>query len=754
MKKIININLSGRVIPIEDSAYEKLQAYIESLRRFFAKEESRDEIINDIESRIAELLHEKVRKGADSITDADIDDIISSMGRPEDLEAEEAAQATASAQQGQQQQQEQQYSYTAEKKPRGRLYRDSSDKFIGGVCSGIAAYMNVDPAIVRILFAIITFGGFGLGFLAYIILWIVLPTKEIESYSGKRLYRNPDDKVFAGVAGGLAAYFDKSASTIRLIFAAPVILSVLIGVLKGISWDYDFDLALNIGFGSLSGTFFLIYIVLWIVLPEANTTYEKMEMRGEKVDVNRIRQNVKEGMDNMKDRMKGWSEEVKTSAQNFSNKAKEFSNTRGKAFASEFNETARRSTNGIGHAIGVIFKAFFLFIAGTIAFALFVSLIALLFGGVAWWPINNFLWTSQWQQTYAWGTLIFFLIVPLVGFIIWLVRRIIRVRSRSSYLGWTFGLLWTIGWVSVVLLASSISKDFREYEHRDTPLVITQPVNGKMIVAVSAPELEYTGRFDWMNDGGEGWDLSNDTIKLSTVKFDFQKSIDADYHVIVKKYGFGRTEEDALVRAEKIQFKLSSRDSILDLGNGYAIDKDSKFRGQQVEIEIQIPVGKKIRFDRTVNEKLNPVNFKIKRTYRKRRVVDIDFEENRSLRLRSEVDYIMGEDNVLRDAAGNIPTYNSNGNNNSEGYRYNDNDSMAKPDASDIQKQIEEEKRKDDMRKEQRRREDEETERKIRELKEKATNNKSTVFKNKNNSNGEEGIVAGPSPVSSMSQWF
>ena len=53
MKKIININLSGRVIPIEDSAYEKLQAYIESLRRYFANEESRDEIINDIESRIA-----------------------------------------------------------------------------------------------------------------------------------------------------------------------------------------------------------------------------------------------------------------------------------------------------------------------------------------------------------------------------------------------------------------------------------------------------------------------------------------------------------------------------------------------------------------------------------------------------------------------------------------------------------------------------------------------------------------------------
>ena len=88
MKKIININLSGRVIPIEDSAYEKLQEYIESLRRYFVNEEGRDEIINDIEGRIAELMSEKVRKGADSITDDDVNEIANSMGRPEDFEEE------------------------------------------------------------------------------------------------------------------------------------------------------------------------------------------------------------------------------------------------------------------------------------------------------------------------------------------------------------------------------------------------------------------------------------------------------------------------------------------------------------------------------------------------------------------------------------------------------------------------------------------------------------------------------------------
>lgn len=648
MKKIININLNGRVIPIEDSAYEKLQAYIESLRRYFANEESRDEIINDIESRIAELLYEKIRKGADAITDADINEVIASMGTVEDFEAEE--NETASATSSSQQSKQQNYTYS-ENKPRGRLYRDTNDKFIGGVCSGIAAYLNVDPAVVRLLFAIIGFGT-GIGFLAYIILWIVLPPKDLDGYSGKRLYRNPDDRIIGGVAGGLAAYFNKKASGIRLTFAAPILLNILIRILNGFSWHDNFDLAMNIGFGSITGTFILIYIILWIVLPEANSDYQKMEMRGEKVDVNRIRQNVKEGVGNMKDRMKQWGEEVKDSAQNISNKAKEFAGTRGKEFAAEVKESARRSSNGLGHAIGVLFKVLFLFVAGSIAIALFVSLIALLFGGVAWWPINNFLWTSKWQQIFAWGTLIFFLLIPLVAFITWVIRRVIGSKSKNNYLGWTFGGMWAIGWVAVVLLASSIAKDFREYEYTNTPITINQPVNDKMILAVSQPVLDYTGRFNWMNDGGEGWDLTSDTLRLSTVRFDIKASADDSYHVSLKKYSFGETEEEAFNRANKIQYTVNSRDSVLDLGNGYAIGKENKFRGQQVEIEILVPVGKKIRFDESVNDKLNSVNVKVRRSQRRKRVVDIEINEGRMYRYRPGIDYIMGVNGELKDPNG------------------------------------------------------------------------------------------------------
>lgn len=661
MKKIININLSGRVIPIEDTAYEQLKAYIESLRNYFINEEGREEIINDIESRIAELMNEKVRKGADSITDADVNEIANSMGRPEDFEGEEIKEQSFTEAGSH----HQASAAPAAQKSRNRLYRDTSDKFIGGVCSGIAAYLNVDPAIVRILFAIITFGGFGLGFLAYIILWIVLPAKEVEGYTGKRLFRNPDGKILGGVCTGLAAYFNKSTATIRLIFLAPILLRVLLNILRGFSWRGDFDLFPNIVFGSLTSTFVLAYIILWIVLPEARSPYEKMEMRGEKVDVNTIKQTVQ-------DRAKEFGEDVKSAAQNFSNKAKDFAQTTGKTFAAEVRQTARPVASGLGHAIGVLFKVFFLFIAGTIAFALFVALMAIIFGGVAWWPVNNFLWTNKWQQLYAWGTVLLFLGIPLIGFLVWLIRRIIGVRSRNNYLGWTFGGLWSLGWVSVILLVASISKDLRYYDY-STPVEVPvnqPPIDDRLVVAVSEPALEFTDRYWWIDSDSEGWDISEDTLKISFIKFSILPSLDSAYHVAIKKYSAGRSNSELTRRADHIQYHASYNNGVLDLGSGFAIDKESKYRGQMVEVEIKVPAGKKIRFDESVKYKLNPVNIKIQknRSWRKGRS-GISIENSDSFPWEINTDYVMGFDGELKNADGSPILQNNS-------YRYRDQDSL------------------------------------------------------------------------------
>ena len=200
MKKVININFQGRVIPIEETAYETLKQYVESLRRYFANEEGKDEIINDIENRIAELFDEKLKKGAVCIGDEDVSVVMASMGRPEDFEQEEAAYnpgATANAGAGN-------YTQSAAPEPPPaprRLYRAENDKVLGGVCAGVANYLRIDPAVVRIIFALIAFGGFGFGFLLYIILWIVLPSKPLQTNVRKRLYRDPDNKMVGGVAG-------------------------------------------------------------------------------------------------------------------------------------------------------------------------------------------------------------------------------------------------------------------------------------------------------------------------------------------------------------------------------------------------------------------------------------------------------------------------------------------------------------------------------------------------------------------------
>ena len=97
MKKIININFHSRVIPIEETAYEILKKYMDSLRTHFSKEDGGDEIVNDIENRFAELFSETLKKGATCITDDDVNTVIASMGRPEDFDQEEAIPSGAKA---------------------------------------------------------------------------------------------------------------------------------------------------------------------------------------------------------------------------------------------------------------------------------------------------------------------------------------------------------------------------------------------------------------------------------------------------------------------------------------------------------------------------------------------------------------------------------------------------------------------------------------------------------------------------------
>jgi phage shock protein PspC (stress-responsive transcriptional regulator) len=617
MKKIININFYSRVIPIEETAYEILQQYVESLRRYFANEEGREEIISDIENRFSELFADKLKKGAACITDEDVNAIIASMGRPEEFAGEPEQPSThagptagsgsgagsgstggtgSGPQPG----------HGSYEEPR-RLFRAANDKVLGGVCAGLANYLKLDPAIVRLLFVLICFT-WGAGFLLYIILWIVLPTKSLTTNARKRLYRNPDDRVIAGVASGIAAYFHIDVWIPRLIFALPLIVGIITSIFQNIWWQV-FHFGGHILFEGFGSGLFVAYIVLWIVLPEALTASEKLEMRGEKVDLESIKNTVKSDLETFNRRAREMGAEVGESFKNMGQQMGTQIRQNVQNFSSEAGSVARRSNNGIGHAIGVLFKAFFLTIAGIIAFGLIVGLIALAFTGGGLLDLKGFILDGFWQDILAWASFILILVVPVIALLTWLIRRITGIRSQRHYLGYVFATLWVVGVISFIVLGGMVMSNFRARAHSEEDFALAQPSHGSLVIrARQNVHRDYYDEDWWFGDGWNDWrhhgffySLSDDSILLNTIQIKVLRSDDSSYHLRILRGSLGNSTNSALDHARQINFAVTQTDSVLLLPGGFPITREQKFRNQQVILAVYIPVGKKILMDNSVS---------------------------------------------------------------------------------------------------------------------------------------------------------
>jgi len=639
MKKIITINLSGRILSIEEPAFEQLQSYIARLRDFFATEESREELISDMQGRIAELMHEKIKKGTACITELDVQELIALMGRPEELAQEGASDTTMSGASANAKASEKENASYTEGAAHRKLYRDQTNSVIGGVAGGLAAYLGIDPAIVRALLVILAFSSFGLALFGYVLMWIFLPASTVETFKGKRFYRDPENKVLGGVAGGLAAYFDKPVKNIRLLFLSPLLLQILFSILD---WtDDDFTIVLfNLSFGSLVGFSIIVYITLWVILPKAVTPYQKMEMRGEKIDLASIQKQVKQGADQLKEKVSNWGKEVETVANELPGKAEKFASEVTQRVQEKFSDKDRTIGSRLFKAIGLLIKVFFAFFFGILAFSLLVALLAICFAGAVTWPYQSFLWANNSQQLMAWAALLLFVVVPLLGFIIWLVRRIVGYKQKSAVLRYSFFSLWTLGWVMMFLLFSSLGKEFSAREQVVTPVPLTVANPSSLHLTVSQPALHYSNRVPWIHIQGEetGWDLTKDTLKLSAVIIETIESRDSHYHIEMLRIATGRNSQQAIARAETIHYPVNTQGyasrrsntvdtvTLVDLPSFYAIAANNKYRGQQVKIVVQVPVGKTISFDESIKEKLTQGELHI--GYNKRgRVKEFSWED-------------------------------------------------------------------------------------------------------------------------------
>lgn len=160
MKKVVNAGIGGRSFVIDEDAYQKLDRYLEKFRERTRMGVQTGDVMEDLEQRIAELFSEYLKTGQEVVNLTLVNKIIAQLGMPDGEAMEDDFTSKK----------ETNYSGYAVKK----LYRDPENKRIGGVCSGLALYLNVDVVLLRVLFAIAFFMG-GTGFWAYIIFWIVAP---------------------------------------------------------------------------------------------------------------------------------------------------------------------------------------------------------------------------------------------------------------------------------------------------------------------------------------------------------------------------------------------------------------------------------------------------------------------------------------------------------------------------------------------------------------------------------------------------
>lgn len=589
MKKVININFQGRVIPIEEAAYELLKQYIDNLHRFFANEEGKDEIINDIEGRIAELLGDVLKKGSTCITENDVQAVISSIGNPEEFEGEEA---NIKSQLGANDRKEEsgynrsyaggsQQGYT--RTGNARFYRDENNKVVAGVCSGIANYFDIDPLVVRILFIVFSFG-FGFGFITYLVLWVAAPStaSTVIGSPKKRLFRDPDNKIIAGVCSGLAQYFGLNIWIPRALFIIPFLSFVF----RWSHWAFaDFPSFINLTFspGAL-----LVYIILWLVLPEATTTSEKLEMKGERVDLNSIKNTIQQDMEGFKDRAEKFGREVGDRAQEA-----------GRQFGTNVGRAARQGGSGLGHAIAIVVKIFVYFILGCILFSLVIGLFS---GGIALTgllPVKGYLINEGWQSAYVWGILILFIWVPVIGIITWIIRRVSNRHGGSRGMRIAFISLWLLGIVCVVALVVSLRDDFRyESSINEQPVQLSNPGVAKLELKRSRP--------GWYNNHRvfrhfTPFTRFDDTVYINNLRLRIIKSDDSGFHVSMARQADGRTRQQANQTADRISYNISQKDSTLYLDRGIKIYPQDKFRNQSVYVTVAVPVGKRIMVDDNVD---------------------------------------------------------------------------------------------------------------------------------------------------------
>lgn len=548
MNKTLSVNIGGIVFHIEEQAYEKLNRYLDSIRGQFTGSDGRDEIMQDIEARLGEMFQEMITPGKQVITESDVENVITTMGRPDQFAEGMENGATA----GEPVTREERRQYR-------RLYRDPDDRVIGGVCSGISHYLGMDPIWLRLIFAV-----------------------------------------------ALVAF----------------------------------------------GSGFLLYIILLIIMPKAKTTTEKLEMKGEKINLSNIRRSVEE----------------------------EFGAVRSKLESPDTRSGIARFFDAIGElfigAIRVIGKilAVFLVIIGVIILVAiafpFLGLIGI--GGVSVPFIITDLVMEPWQQTMAITSVFLLVGIPVIMLIYKAIKALFNVKSEIRVLNYSALALWIIGLILALVTVAQVGREFRtremarsewpmeqvtaenemwrrdvyddlkaaygagfnkdqeEFEellNKDEQFVkdvyadlkaaygddytlseedFKKKINSNTLYLMVNDKHDHTFEWEIRDHDSDNFPWSAamdaDSVWIGQVTLDIVRSTSDSFELSQTVQARGSNRKSAYENTKAISYSVRTEGNKIYFDPSFLLSKGNKYRGQKVKLVLKVPVGKSVYLSREMED--------------------------------------------------------------------------------------------------------------------------------------------------------
>lgn len=378
----------------------------------------------------------------------------------------------------------------------------------------------------------------------------------------RRLYRDPDHRVIGGVCGGLGAYFNMDPVVLRIIFVVLLLIN---------------------GIGLLA------YLILWIAVPKAVTTAQRLEMRGQEVNITNIQKSIREEVD-----------EVKESYQKFRASDKY---AKGQEGVSKFGDVVYNVLK-VTLRVLVVFFGVMLILTGFFGLIGFLSTLIIGHSFVSSWPL---LWSPEFHMPEIMnhfvnpGSLTVGIIaiavlvgIPLLAVLFVGTKMVFRYKSNNAFIGLGMVGLWLIALLTLVFVSAGQIGNFKNRTSLSSSETINCNSCQTLYLELGEDKYDSYAEADFDMERFKMVSVNGKNILIGQPRLNVEKSGTDDFSVVVRKRARGKDQDEANSNIQDIVYRYVAKDSILTFDPYFLLGNESKWRDQTVDITVKVPEGKTV----------------------------------------------------------------------------------------------------------------------------------------------------------------